>query len=246
MSPKNGCGLCKVVVDNICVERGHETLLKDISFTMHCSELTSLIGLNGAGKTTLLRAMLDEIEHTGSVKFEGYDGKKLSKINIGYVPQHLEFDKSAPVSVMDFMLAACSNKPVFLKSNKKDRKEIKKLLSIAGATELIDKALGDLSGGEIQRVMLAQALHPIPELLILDEPLSGIDSLGSEKFYESITNLRINYHIAVLMVSHDLDLIQKHSDNIILLNKKILKKGTSKEVFKSKEFKRTFNTEEEM
>lgn len=246
MSPKNGCGLCKVSLNNITVKRGHETLIKDISFSMSCSELTALIGINGAGKTTLLRAILDEIEHEGNVYFKSYDGKKLSKITIGYVPQHLEFDTSAPVSVSDFLTAARSNHPVYFRSSKSTLNSIKESLEIAGATELIDKNLGDLSGGELQRVMLAQALYPTPELLILDEPLSGVDTIGSEKFYESIAYLRKNYHISVLMVSHDLELIKKYADSVVLLNKKILKKGSSKEVFESKEFKRTFDTEEDL
>ena len=105
---------------------------------------------------------------------------------------------------------------------------------------LKNKTLGVLSGGEIQRVMLASALYPLPELLILDEPVSGVDLKGSEKFYEVIANLKRNYHIAIAMVSHDLGIVKEYADNVILINKSVLKSGSAEEVFSSPEFKESF------
>ena len=239
MSTGNGCGLCKVKVNNLTVVRDNEALIKDITFEMHCGELTALIGVNGAGKTTLLRSMLGEIKHEGSVGFESHDGKVLEKITIGYVPQHLDFDKSSPISVADFLLAARTRRPVAFFSSK-STKSIDESLKTAGCEDLKHRTLGELSGGEIQRVMLAQALYPIPELLILDEPLSGVDTVGSEQFYESISNLRSNYHIAIAMVSHDLELVRKYADKVLLINKGILCQGDVNEVFNSSEFRKTF------
>lgn len=240
MDASNGCGLCKVSVKNLSVVRNKEAILKDISFDIHCGELTALIGVNGAGKTTLLRSILGEIKHDGSVGFERHDGKTLSEITIGYVPQHLNFDTSSPISVSDFLMAARTSRPVAFFSSKKDKAEIKKSLAAAGASELSDRMLGDLSGGELQRVMLAQALYPTPELLILDEPLSGVDCIGSEQFYDSITKLRKNYHIAIAMVSHDLELVKQYADSILFINKEILCSGSVDEVFSSDIFKQTF------
>ena len=102
------------------------------------------------------------------------------------------------------------------------------------------RTLGELSGGEIQKIMLLQALYPTPELLILDEPVSGVDTVGSEQFYESIAKLRENYHIAIIMVSHDLELVKKYADKVLLVNKQVLKQGSVNEVYNSKEFRKEF------
>lgn len=240
MAVENGCGLCSVSIENIGVRHGRETLLDDVSFTMHCGELTALIGVNGAGKTTLLRSVLGEIRHTGSVRFSSHDGKTIEKITIGYVPQHLEFDRSAPVSVMDFLMAGRTRKPVFLPYSRKTVKEVRRALADSGCADLENRTIGELSGGEMQRVMLAQALYPVPELLILDEPVSGVDTVGSEQFYESVDRLLREYHMSVILVSHDLDLVRLHADKAVLLQKKVLCQGSVEEVFQSPEFKKTF------
>ena len=186
MSSQNGCGLCKISVKDVGVKKGKDVLLSSVSFDLFCGQLTALIGVNGAGKTTLLKSILNEIKHDGTVTFESHHGEKIENITIGYVPQHLDFDRSAPVSVEDFMLIGRTNSPVCFKKDKKQIKSIDEALDMVGCLHLKNKTLGVLSGGEIQRVMLASALYPLPELLILDEPVSGVDLKGSEKFYEVI------------------------------------------------------------
>lgn len=240
MASGNGCGLCKIKVDNIGVKKGGEVLLKGVSFELHCGELTAVIGVNGAGKTTLIKAILGEIRHEGSVGFESHDGEKLNKITIGYVPQFLDFDRSAPVSVEDFLLTGRTKTPVCFLKNKKVMRDIDKVLEMVGCKDLKKRILGELSGGELQRVMLANALYPLPELLILDEPVSGVDATGSEKFYEVINDLRHNYHMAIAMVSHDLGIVRDFADKVILINKSVLKSGSATEVFDSGEFKSSF------
>ncbi len=240
MSSQNGCGLCKISVKDIGVKKGKDVLLSSVSFDLFCGQLTALIGVNGAGKTTLLKSILNEIKHDGTVTFESHHGEKIENITIGYVPQHLDFDRSAPVSVEDFMLIGRTNSPVCFKKDKKHLMAIDEALEMVGCLELKNKTLGVLSGGEIQRVMLASALYPLPELLILDEPVSGVDIKGSEKFYEVINNLKTNYHIAIAMVSHDLGIVKEYADNVILINKSVLKSGSAEEVFSSKEFKESF------
>lgn len=240
MSSQNGCGLCKISVKDVGVKKGKDVLLSSVSFDLFCGQLTALIGVNGAGKTTLLKSILNEIKHDGKVTFESHYGEKIENITIGYVPQHLDFDRSAPVSVEDFMLIGRTNSPVCFKKDKKQTKSIDEALDMVGCLSLKNKTLGVLSGGEIQRVMLASALYPLPELLILDEPVSGVDLKGSEKFYEVIADLKKNYHIAIAMVSHDLGIVKEYADNVILINKSVLKSGSAEEVFSSPEFKESF------
>lgn len=240
MASENGCGLCKIWVKNISVKRGGEVLLSDVSFHLHCGELTALIGVNGAGKTTLVKSILGEIRHEGEVTYESHHGDKLSKITIGYVPQHLDFDKSAPVSVEDFLLVGRTSSPVCFNRKKRLSRELDKALESVGCLELKNRKLGELSGGELQRVMLVNALHPLPELLILDEPVSGVDATGSEQFYKAIMNLKKNYHMAIAIVSHDLGIVKEYADNVVLINKTVLKSGSVQEVFESPEFNRAF------
>ncbi len=243
MAEANGCGLCKIKVNGISVKKGSDTLYEDVSFELHCGELTALIGVNGAGKTTLLRAILGEIHHSGTVTYESHDGKTLERITIGYVPQFLDFDRSTPVSVRDFLLCGRTGSPVCLHRSKSLSGEIAEALDAVGASELADRRLGELSGGEIQRVMLAGALYPVPELLILDEPVSGVDTLGSERFYESISELRRNYHMSIVMVSHDLPLVRRHADKVLLINRQVLCHGNVDYVYSSKEFRAAFTGE---
>ena len=240
MSSQNGCGLCKISVKDVGVKKGKDVLLSSVSFDLFCGQLTALIGVNGAGKTTLLKSSLNEIKHDGTVTFESHHGEKIENITIGYVPQHLDFDRSAPISVEDFMLIGRTNLPVCFKKDKKQNLSIDEALDMVGCLSLKNKTLGVLSGGEIQRVMLASALYPLPELLILDEPVSGVDLKGSEKFYEVIADLKKNYHIAIAMVSHDLGIVKEYADNVILINKSVLKSGSAEEVFSSPEFKESF------
>ncbi len=240
MAYENGCGLCKIKVDGIGVKKGNRVLLSDVSFHLHCGELTALIGVNGAGKTTLVKSILGEIHHEGTVSFESHEGKKISNINIGYVPQYLDFDRSAPISVEDFLLSGRTKSPVCFFKNKKIKQDIDQALEAVGCKELKHRTLGALSGGELQRVMLANALYPLPELLLLDEPVSGVDAAGSEKFYEVIRDLKQNYHMAIAMVSHNLGIVKEYADNVVLINKSVLKSGQPQEVFDSPEFKNTF------
>ena len=240
MASGNGCGLCKISINKIGVRKGGDVLLSDVSFELHCGELTAVIGVNGAGKTTLVKSILGEIKHEGTVGFESHDGEKISKVTIGYVPQHLDFDRSAPVSVEDFLLVGRTNAPVCFKRNKKLSRELDEALEMVGCLDLKKRRLGELSGGELQRVMLVNALYPLPELLILDEPVSGVDATGSEQFYKAIMNLKQNYHMAIAMVSHDLGIVREFADNVVLINKTVLKSGSAEEVFDSEEFNEVF------
>lgn len=240
MSIHNHCGLHHINIENLSVYDGHEPIIQNVNMEFHCGELTALIGKNGSGKTTLIKALLGERTHTGNIRYLDHKNGKIKKLITGYVPQQLAFDKSTPVSVLDFMAAAVTGRPVWLGTNKNLKKGIQKKLDDFNAGDLTNRTLGELSGGELQRVLLAMAIDPLPDLLILDEPVSGIDINGLDLFYKKITDLRNQYHMAILLVSHDLSLIKHYADRVILMDKTVIAQGPSSEVFQTKEFKNVF------
>ena len=168
-------GLCCTKIENLCVTKGNQEILKNVNLHIHCGELTALIGANGAGKSTLLKAILGENEYSGSLTFVDGNDKMSRRPIIGYVPQKLDFDYSSPVSVLDVFACTQSNRPVYFSHDKKVKDIALRSLRKVQGENLINKRLGVLSGGELQRVLLALALEPIPDILLLDEPVSGID-----------------------------------------------------------------------
>ncbi len=240
MSNHNSCGLCSVEMRHIGVIGGGDTLLKDVNLTFHCGELTALIGRNGAGKTTLLRTLLGERRYQGSISFTDHHGVVMPVPRIGYVPQYLDFDKSMPVSVSDFMAAAKGGMPVWFGKKKSLRAHIQAILEDMDCGYLAKRRLGALSGGELQRVLLALATDPVPDLLVLDEPVSGVDATGLELFYQRVLELRDKQHMAILLVSHDLELIRRYADKVVLLDKTVVAEGDAAEVFATDAFRETF------
>ncbi len=144
---------------------------------MHCGQIVALIGPNGAGKSTLIHAILGQQAYTGSITFHGPDGRE-QKLRIGYVPQSPNFAKGDPISVLDLFCCCIGKRPAFLRPRAAMREKVLQCLSNVDAESLIDRRVGALSGGELQRVLLALALEPMPNMLILDEPLSGVDVGG--------------------------------------------------------------------
>lgn len=237
---EKACGLHCTKINNIGVKFGNEEILKNVSIHIHCGELTVIIGRNGAGKSTLLKAILGEVEHTGNITFVDQKDNVAKKIKIGYVPQSINVEKHMPTTVYDLFASCITHIPVFLRKDKKVYEEIKEQLKIFGAENLIDKSIGDLSGGELQRVLIAIATKPTPNLLILDEPVSGIDRNGIKEFYNIINKLKTEYDMSIILVSHDLGLAKRYADKVILLDKEVIKEGTPEEVFNSLEFKNRF------
>ena len=235
----NQSKLCTTRVENFSAKVGALSIFADVNFTLHCGELTALIGPNGAGKSTLLKSILGEVNHTGTLNYFDAKGEHLRPI-IGYVPQILKFDSTSPTTVMDLFMACLTRRPVWLCSSNFIRDRVTKNLRRVKAEYLIDRRLGALSGGELQRVMLALALDPLPDLLLLDEPISGVDKVGMEIFYELVAELKASEDMAILLVSHDLDMLERFADKVILLDKRVLKFGDVHEVFQSQEFAEVF------
>lgn len=235
------CGFHCIKVNHLGVKFSEQTVLRDVNLHIHCGSLNAVIGRNGAGKSTLIRAMLDDIPHTGEIEFKDTKDGRMAKLKIGYVPQTLNIEKNTPVSVYDLIASYESDYPVFLPKKKSVYNRIKKALSVFEAEDLIDKQVCNLSGGELQRVLLSMAIMDEPNLLLLDEPVSGIDQNGMELFYKTMDYLKRNYDLAIILISHDLDYVAKYADKVILLDDTtVIKQGSVHEVYNSPEFASVF------
>lgn len=242
------CGLHCIRMQEIGVTIGEQVILENISLHIHCGTLAVLIGPNGAGKSTLLKALLGEIPHTGEITFSMHDGdrylrSKGMKLKIGYVPQSLNIEKKTPISVYDMIACFQSRYPVFLKKSRPLSERIRDTLAVFQAEELLDKQVCNLSGGELQRVLLSMAVMDEPDLLLLDEPVSGLDQNGMDVFYRTICDLKNHYDLAIILISHDLDYVERYADQVILMeNGHVARQGSVSQVFRSPEFHRIFGS----
>ena len=214
--PEHVCH-CSVKIEELSVRKGSTEILNQVNLTANHGEILALIGRNGAGKTTLLKAILGQTPYSGRISYFNCQGKRIDRPRIGYVPQFLAFDRSTPVTVEDLFCANRSRIPVWMSHGKKRQKEAESLLEKVGGTGLFRKKLGALSGGELQRVLLAFALGPLPDLLLLDEPVSAVDRKGVGVFYDLVTSLRSEYHMPVILVSHDLGHVKKYASKAAFL-----------------------------
>lgn len=214
-------------VENLCVKVNGRHLIEGITFSVDEGSIVAVIGPNGAGKTTLVKAVLRLIPSTGSVLIFGIPyTDKHSCINIGYVPQRLEFDRTFPLTVSE--LLSCTVPPIlsfpFIKKRQK-KAYIDRLLEIVGVRDLAKRSIGSLSGGELQRVMIAKAIVNEPKILFLDEPASGVDIEGQERFYDLIRRLNKENGLTVILISHDLNIVYRFADNVFCLNQRLICSG---------------------
>lgn len=235
------CGhSCCLRIQDLSVKIGSDAILQDINLHIHCGELVALVGPNGAGKSTLLKAILGQRDYDGVISF-AVPGQRNRKPKIGYVPQSPTFDPGDPVSVADLFAVCMSKRPAFLGVSKAMRQKVLDCLDRVHGSDLIHRRVGALSGGELQRVLLALALEPIPNILILDEPLSGVDVEGMETLMDMLDELRQEYDLSVLMTTHDFGMLPRYADQVVLVDRKIVCQGTPGEVLDSPEFKRVFH-----
>ena len=213
------CGdSCCLRLNNVSVRIGGDSILKDVTMHVHCGEMVALIGPNGAGKSTILKAILGQREYDGVITFSAPGMRHRKPPRIGYVPQSPTFDPGDPVTVADLFSCCMSRRPAFLGIGKAMREKVLECLDRVHGKDLIDKRVGTLSGGELQRVLLALALEPLPNILILDEPLSGVDAEGMEPLMDMLD-----------------------ADQVVLIDHAILKQGTPEDVLESDEFRRVFH-----
>ncbi len=236
----NPCGFHCIKMNNIAVSVGEQQILHDVNLHIHCGELAAIIGKNGAGKSTLIRAILGDIPHTGTIEYKDRQNGNFQNLKIGFVPQTLNLERKTPVSVYDMLAAYQTKSPVFLMKRKKIMEKIRENLRLFKAEDLLDKQVCNLSGGELQRVLLSMAVMDEPNLLLLDEPVSGIDQNGMDLFYEIVDTLKNNYDLAVILISHDLDYVARYADQVVLLDKTVVKQGSVRQVYESEEFEGVF------
>ncbi len=237
----SNCGLHCLKIEHITVRAGGLPLVEDVSLHAHCGELTAVIGRNGAGKSTLFKAILGELRHEGEIVFSGHGGTPTRRRpKIGYVPQSLDVDSGSPATVEDMALAFTSRWPAFLPTPRRVRARIAAHFARFAADALLDKPVGRLSGGELQRVLLAIATASHPDMLVLDEPVSGVDAAGLQRFYDLLESLK-KEDMVILLISHDLDFVRQHADRVVLLDGRVLAKGSPAEVFASPAFAQAFS-----
>lgn len=219
-------GFPALTFNKVSVIRGEATILEDVNAWVPLGGNTAIIGPNGAGKTTLLLALLGQTEYNGEILFSG----KTIRPRIGYVPQRFAFDRGLPVTVLEFLVMGLQRKPLWLGIGRKYRERARTLLKAVQAERLEDSHLGALSGGEMQRVLLALALQQDPELLVLDEPSAGVDVKGGKVFCELLEDLGRKWGFTQLMVSHDLATVTHHASHVICLNRGVIAQGSPDQV----------------
>jgi len=210
------------------VRYGAQWAVRHISLAVHRGEILSLVGPNGAGKSTLLRTLLGLIPlDEGALDLHTSHGPA----SLGYVPQKLEIDRTVPLTVMEMLTLNMPPRRLWWGgANASQRALGLDALARLEAAHLAARPVGALSGGEFQRVMIAYALLRRPEILLLDEPLTGVDKLGAELLEDLILKLRADHHLTVIMVSHDLHLVSNVSDRVLCLNQTMCGLGTPQEV----------------
>ncbi len=235
------CGhSCCLRIQDLSVKIGGDAILSGVQLHVHCGELVALIGPNGAGKSTLLKAILGQQDYDGVISFS-VPGQRTRKPIIGYVPQSPTFDPGDPVSVADLFACCMSKRPAFFGLSKTRRQHVLECLSRVHGEDLIDKRVGTLSGGELQRVLLALALEPVPNILILDEPLSGVDVEGMETLMDMLDEIRQSYDLSIVMTTHDFATLPRYADQVVLVDHGIICQGTPVEVLSSEAFRNVFH-----
>ncbi|MCK9563708.1 MAG: zinc ABC transporter ATP-binding protein ZnuC [Bacteroidales bacterium] len=198
-----------VSVRELCLSFAGRRVLEDVSLDLEAGQILTLIGPNGAGKTSLVRVILGlQKPDSGTLRFS-------HRLRIGYMPQKLHIDTTLPLTVAGFLALA-----------DRDSRRGRSVLERVEIAHLVDQPVTSLSGGETQRVLLARALLRQPELLVLDEPVQGVDITGQEALYRLIARIRNETGCAILMVSHDLHLVMAATDRVICLNRHVCCHGT--------------------
>jgi zinc transport system ATP-binding protein len=211
------------IVD-LTVRRERELLLDRVSLALAPGSITVVVGPNGAGKSTLIAAVLGQIEFAGRIRFH-WRGNE----HIGFVPQRFVVDRTLPLTTGEFLALSRQRRPVCLGIAAPTRARIEAMLARAGLAGLASRPLGLLSGGETQRILLANAMEPMPELLLLDEPATGLDEGAVRAFEERLLGARDESGVTVLMVSHDLAQVRRLADGVIVLDRAVTRSGAPSE-----------------
>ncbi|HON07094.1 MAG TPA: metal ABC transporter ATP-binding protein [Verrucomicrobiota bacterium] len=223
-----------IEIENLTVKYGNKDILKNINLKIKYGDFLAIIGPNGSGKTTLLKTILRIIKpDSGTIKIFGEEDINKIITKIGYVPQRLGFEKTLSITVREFLaLRLPKTKNWFFHRFKFIDEKLK--IARLGVTELLEKPLYLLSGGELQRVLIAFSLLGEPELLLLDEATEGVDFTAENLIYESLATLRKESGLTVILVSHDLSMVSRQATNVVALsNGVVCCEGSPSEVYQS-------------
>jgi len=213
-------------VKNLNVRLENEEIIKDLSFEVKEGDVLTVLGPNGAGKTVLLKTLLKILPYQGEIKWQ-------KEIKIGYVPQRLPFIKDTPMSVGEFF-----------KLKESSKEETREILDLVGFKKIfLNKKIGELSSGQFQRVLIAWALIGNPDVLLFDEPTTGIDIGGEETIYTLLTKLKKERNLTILLVTHDLNVVFKFSNFVVCLNKCPICQGVPKEILTSETLNKLYGEE---
>jgi len=208
-----------VTIRDVRVHLGGNPILHGINAGLARGKITALIGLNGSGKTTLLRAILKEAPYEGQIEFHcGHDHSRPMPEHVGYVPQKLRIDANLPLTVCDLLALALQKRPLFLGVSRRAKEMMATMLErVWMPAKMLDRPVEKLSGGELQKVLLALALQPEPELLLLDEPAAGVDFHHQEGFYDLIARLNRELGVTILLASHEMSMVSRHAHHVLCL-----------------------------
>ncbi len=228
-----------ITFQNVTVEVGGRQILQNINFQIEKGCLTAIMGPNGAGKTTLIHALFGLIPFEGRILFGVNQTAKRPRI--GYVPQKVELDRGSPITVQDFLIAGMVNFPLWAGAFKRCRDKAIRALEKVGIPGIYLTPLSKISGGELQRVLLAQALISNPEILILDEPVAAVDISGEALFCELLDGIHRDLKLTTLLITHDLSVVSEHAHHVLCLNKTVVCAGTTREVLTQENLRRVFS-----
>jgi zinc transport system ATP-binding protein len=214
-------------IENVSLRLGNTQILENVSFAVRAGGIHCIIGTNGGGKTSLVRSLLGQMPHTGRITIDWSDSRA-----IGYVPQTLDFDKTLPITVGDFLAMASQSRPIFLGVSRAARQRIDEALERVGLSGKRGYKLGSLSGGERQRVLFAQAMLPEPALLVLDEPMTGLDVAGHDILERAIVDFA-RAGGTVLWINHDILKVYEIADALTYIDRRVLLDGPPREVLAS-------------
>lgn len=212
---------------DVWVRLDRKVVLEEVNFWVEEGDFVGIIGPNGAGKTTLLKVILGLIEPVkGSVFVYGLPPHKGRQF-LGYVPQHGTFNKDFPLKVFDVVLMGrLRGKGPFRGFSRHDREQVEEVLTLLEVYHLKDRLISTLSGGELQRVLIARALASEAKMLLLDEPTSNVDIPFETEFFELLQNLRAQKGLTILLVTHDVGVLSQHVEKIACLNRRMYYHGT--------------------
>lgn len=208
-------------VKNLSVTLSNNPVLEQVSFNVQPQTIHAIVGSNGAGKTTLIRSLLGRMPHKGDIRFFFQKDRA-----IGYVPQFVEFDHALPITVGDFFHLMLTRKPLFLGRSEKIERKIIGLLAKTNCEYLINRPMGSLSGGELRKILITQALKKRPAVLLLDEPDSNMDASSARNFEDLLINLRDEHGMTLLLVGHDLEMVSRIADHVTCINKTVTFSGS--------------------